>query len=285
MKKVLALICAVLLIFCSCSSRGETPEIKTADMLEISNTDMDFQGGRSRFESVVSAMKSKVSILENAHNNHIKTNAENEYFLERDYVLTAFEPFIMSDFSVTAHFNSDLTAETAKDIYEHERNGMDIILDSDGKSKFDLQMISEILVKNYSVEYNEKTDSFRYIYTLEDSNSEEIQEFLEFISHEDGAYIIQTNKSRCYIEFDDEDNIVYFCCGELMNGEFNIDESLFEQKKIELSKNWVLARGKSNYSNIHTYDSGILTHEDCSSGPWKSVKINESDYASAFYAG
>lgn len=284
MKKIIALSIAVLFLFCSCSDKPETPKLKTADMLDITNTDLDFQGCRSRFEAVISAMKSKVTVLEDAHNATVKTNAENEYFLEKDFVLTAFEPFMLSDFAVTREFNSQLTAESAKSVFAQQANGMDIIYESDGGTGFVLQMVSENVVKKYSVEYNEKSDGFRYVYSVEDSGGETVNEFLEFMKDENGAYLIQSNTSRCRIEFDGEDKIVYFCCGELNGGEFTLEESLFEEGKPSVSDNWVLARGKSSYTNIHTYDGRVLTHEDCSSGPWKSIKINENDFASAFYA-
>lgn len=284
MKKVFALLIAAVFLFCSCSGQTETPKMKTADMLDITNTDMDFQGCKSRLQSVLSAMKSKVTVLENAHNTTVKANAENEYFLEKDYVLTAFEPFLLSYFDITDKFNSELTEETAKSIFEIEANGMEILLDTDGETSFVLQLVSEIIVKEFSVEYSEKSDSFRYIYSIEDSNGVTTREFLEFIKEKDGVYLIQSSNSRCLIEFNDEDEIVLFCCGELSSGEFTLDESIFGSEEKNVSENWVLARGKSQYSNIHTYSDGVLTHEDCSSGPWKSIKINEADYASAFYA-
>lgn len=284
MKKFFALIIAVLFLFSSCSGNSEPPKMKTADMLDITNTDPDFQGCRSRLYSVLSAMKSKVAVLENAHNSTVKANAENEYFLEKDYVLTAFEPFLLLNFDITEKFSSELTAETVKSIFEIEANGMEILLDTDGKTKFVLQMVSEIIVKEFSVEYNKKSDSFRYIYSIEDSNGITTEEFLEFIKAENGVYLIQSSNSRCVIEFNDEEEIVRFCCGELSSGEFTLDESIFGAEEFDKTDTWVLARGKSKYSNIHTFADGVLTHEDCSSGPWKSVKINEADYASAFYA-
>jgi len=76
---------------------------------------------------------------------------------------------------------------------------------------------------------------------------------------------------------------VSFCCGELRNGEFTLENSIYPSSEENLGENWVLSEGKSQYSNIHTFKDGILTHEDCSSGPWKSIKINEKDYESAFY--
>ena len=260
------------------------PEIKTADMLDITNTDMDFQGCRSRFEAVISAMKSKVVVLENAHNDAVKQNSEGEYFLEKDYVLTGFDPFMLSDFEITRLFDSELTEEAARDALAQTLSGTEIIYSSDGSSYFSLQTVSEPEVKEYSVEYNKKSDSFRYIYSVEDSSGERTEEFLEFIKDKDGNYLIQSNAGRCVIGFDKEGRIVSFCYGELNGGEFSVDESLFEQKKAEVSDNWVTEKGKSKYISIHTYENGILLHEDCSSGPWKSIRISEEDFGSAFYS-
>lgn len=258
--------------------------MKTADMLDITNTDMDFQGCKSRFEAVVSAMKSKVVILENAHNDTVKSNAEGEYFLEKDFVLTGFDPFIMSDFDVTHMFNSELTEEDVKKSFSQISSGTEIVYTSDGLSVFSLQMVSESEVREYRVEYNRKQDSFRYVYSIEDSDGEKTAEFLEFLKDKDGNYIIQSNTGRCVIGFDDEDRIIAFCYGELNGGEFSLDESLFEQKKVAVSDNWVIEKAKSNYISIHTYENRVLTHEDCSSGPWKSIRISEDDFGSAFYS-
>ena len=284
MKRIIALAVAIVLIFCSCSSDSGSPAMKTADMLDITNTDRDFQGCRSRFEAVISAMKSKVVILENAHNDIVKANAENEYFLEKDFVLTGFEPFIQSGFEITRLFDSELDEETAKTAFLQIANGAEIVYTSDGKSDFSLQFVSEPEVKEYRVEYNKKQDSFRYVYSVEDSNGERIEEFLEFLKDKDGNYLIQSKTGRCIIGFDKDDCIVSFCYGELNRGEFSFDESLFELKKAEVSDNWVLEKAKSNYISIHTYENRVLIHEDCSSGPWKSIRINEDDFASAFYS-
>ncbi len=284
MKRIIALAVAIVLILCSCSSGSEVPEMKTADMLDITNTDRDFQGCKSRFESVISAMKSKVVILENAHNDMVKSNAESEYFLEKDFVLTGFDPFMLSDFDITRLFDSEFTQEAARKAFPDISSGTEIVYSSDGESVFTLQMVSEPEIKEYRVEYNKKQDSFRYVYSVEDSFGEKTEEFLEFLKDKHSNYIIQSNTCRCVISFDDEDRIVSFCYGELNGGEFTLDESLFEQKKIEVSDNWVIEKAKSNYISIHTFEDRVLTHEDCSSGPWKSIRISEDDFGSAFYS-
>lgn len=282
MKRIIALSVAIVILLCSCSGKSETPTPKTPDMLNITNTELNYTGCVSRYEAVISAIKTKVSVLEEAHNNTVKTNSGNEYFLEKDFVLTTFEPFMLSNFSLTHEFDADFSSEEAKNIFAHLSGGMETVYESDGKSEFVLQMVSETVVKEYKVEYNKKSDSFRYINSVEEADDENVVEFLEFAKDKDGRYVIQSNTTRCVAEFDEEDKIVYFCCGQLNADEFTVEESVFENE-ITADENWVLARGKASYTNIHTFKDGILTHEDCSSGPWKSIKISEYDYGSAFY--
>lgn len=284
MKKIFLLLAVIVLVFSSCTRNGDVERIKTADMLDITNTDLTFQGCVSRYDAVLSAMKAKVSILENAHNMTVKSEFENEYFLEKDYILTSFEPFLISTFNAARSFDSGFTAESAKKLFELEANGMEITFDTDDSSYFTLRMTSEEMFKEYAVEYNRKLDGFRFVFNTEDSSGTSQSEFLEFIKEQDGVYLIQSTNGRCVIKFNDEDEIVYFCCGELNGGTFSLDESIYDAESRNPTEFWVLARGKMNYINIHTYSDGVLTHEDCSSGPWKSIKIKEDDYKSAFYA-
>lgn len=283
MKRILSLFAMLLLLLCSCSNdSGE--KLITADMLNITNTDETFAGCLDRFESVISAMKAKVSILETEHNKAIKVQNPDEYFLESDYILTAFEPFLINSMGITDGFTADMTEEAAKDFYKLQSRGMDVVYSSDGKTSFSLKFVSEELIEEYSAEYNQKADSFRFVFKTENGSGEQIEEFLEFAKTPSGAYIMQSKTSRCFIEFDAEDKIVAFCAGELRNEEFSLDESIFPSTEQSLGKSWVLSRGKSQYLNIHTFENGILTHEECSSGPWKSIQIDAEGYASAFYS-
>lgn len=252
-------------------------------MLNITNTEKTFAGSLERFSSVISAMKAKVSVPESGHNKAIRVQNPDEYFLENDYIHTAFEPFVVSSFEITEGFRSDMTDEEAKNFYKLMSNGADIVFESDGETSFSLKFVSEELTEAYSAEYNKKADSFRYVFKTEDGEGEHIKEFLEFLKAENGAYIIQSNTTRCYIEFDSDGKIVYFACGELRNGAFSIEESIFPIPEESIGRQWVLSKGKSQFSNIHIFEDGILTHEDCSSGPWKSIKIDTASYESAFY--
>lgn len=283
MKKCLSLFAALLLLLCSCSNDSGGERLITADMLNITNTEKNLSGCLDRFDSVVDAMKAKVSILEAEHNKAIKIQNPNEYFLESDYILTAFEPFLMNALSIADGFTSDMDEKTAKEFYKLQSGGNDVIYTSNGETSFSVKFVSEELIEEYSAEYDKKADSFRFIITTEDGDGEHIKDFLEFAKTASGAYIMQSSVSRCYIEFDSEDRIVAFCAGTLRNDSFALDESIFPSTEESLGKSWVLSRGKSQFLNIHTFENGVLTHEDCSSGPWKSIQIDADSYASAFY--
>ncbi len=283
-KKILSLLIIPVFILCSCSKQ-EDEKIYTPDMLHITNTEESFIGCRERFLDVIGAMEAIVSILETGHNKTIEVNNPSEYFLETDYILTAFSPFPLGTFDlpIVGGFTKHMNEEEAQKYYDNPTRHADISYESDGETSFVLRFISEEFTEEYSAEYNKKNDSFRYVFTTENSGAEETVEFIEFVKCGENSYAVQSKTTRCYIEFDSEDKIVFFCCGELRNGEFSTENSIFPIPSATLGKSWVLSEGKSQFSNIHTFENGVLTHEDCSSGPWKSIKINEKDYESAFY--
>lgn len=282
--KIFSLFTVALLIFCSCSKEDEQ-KIYTPDMLRTTNTEESFIGCRERFLDVIGAAKAKVSILEEGHNKSIEVNNPSEYFLENNYILTAFDPFPLGTFDlpIVGGFTKHMNEEEAQKYYDTPTRNCDISYKSDGESSFLLRFITEESTEEYSAEYNKKSDSFRYVFSTEKNGTEETVEFVEFIKTGENSYAMQSKTTRFYVEFDEEGKIVIFCCGELRNGEFSLEESIFDSDTT-LDKNWVLMRGKSQFLNIHTFENGILTHEDCSSGPWKSIKINEKDYESAFYS-
>ena len=284
-NKCLSLFIALLFIFSSCS-KNEEPKVHTPDMLNITNTEESFIGCRERFLDVIDAAKAKVRILEEGHNKTVEVNNPSEYFLENNYILTAFEPFPLGSFDlpIVGGFTKQMNEEEAQKFYDNPTRNCDISFDSDGEAEFVLKFITEEMTEEYSAEFNKKSDSFRYVFSIENNGTEEIVEFIEFIRIDENSYAMQSKTTRFYIEFDEEGRIIVFCCGELRNGEFTLEESIFNTEDNIPDKNWVLTRGKSQFLNIHTFENGILTHEDCSSGPWKSIKINEKDYESAFYS-
>lgn len=282
MKKTAAILLAVMMLFlCACSDKDDG-RAKTADMLNITNTDKTFLGCLSRFDSVVEAMTAKITILEGAHNAVIESGNKTEYFLDENYILTSFEPFVLNSVSVVQGFTADMTNEAAQDYYKLQSEGMDITFTSEGEN-YELRFVSESTVKVYTAEYDAKNDSLRYVYTVEDSGEETVEEFLEFTKTENGAYLIQSGTARCFIKFNSDDEIENFCCGELYEGEFTLDESVYPVQEEELDEFWVTERGKTLFNSIHTFEDNLLTHEDRSSGPWKTVRIDAENYASAFY--
>lgn len=282
MKRTVAVLLAFMLLFlCACSDKGDD-RVRTADMLNITNTEKSFQGCLSRFEAVLSAMSAKISILEDAHNAVIMSENKDEYFLNENYILTSFEPFMLDTISITEGFTTDMTNEAAQGYYKLQSEGMDITFNSDGEN-YELLFVSESTVRSYTAEYDEETDSLRYVCAVEEADGETVEEFLEFSKTESGAYVIQSRHSRCYIEFNKEDEIEYFCCGSLYDSEFDLSESIYPSQEDEPDGFWVISRGKSLFSSIHTFEDDVLVHEDRSSGPWKTVRIDEKNYASAFY--
>ena len=83
-------------------------------MLNITNTEESFNGCRERLSSVLTAMKSKVSVLEAEHNRSIKIENPAEFFLDKNYIHTAFEPFLLS-LSLKRSTNSVLTKSPPTD--------------------------------------------------------------------------------------------------------------------------------------------------------------------------
>lgn len=283
MKKITALLTVLMILLCSCS-REEPQRIITSDMLNITNTEESFYGCYERFNSVISAIKSKVSVLETEHNRVIEHSGASEYFLEEEYILTAFDPFVMKNSQIIRSFTPELNSENAPDVFALDAQGADIIYESDGETSFVLRFVSEEEAKEYSVEYKKKTDSFRYSYIIENSEGDEtLVEFLEFNRTKSGTYVIQNNNTRCCVNFSDEGKITDFCCGQLSEESFGLDESIFDTQTESADKHWVLSRGKLKFSNIHTFENETLIHEDCSSGPWKSVEIDAKQFESAFY--
>ncbi len=282
MKKFLAVFFAVILIFCSgCSDNGDnqttTAPQKTADMLILPTNKKNYSDCVKRYHAVVSAVKSKVQVLENEHNKTIETENPEKFFLDENYIATAFDPFIFTEFSITENFDYTMNAETAREIFAEQSNGADIRFEKNKTNSFLLSFIQEETMREYAVDYS-SNDSFRYTATHENGNETVVTEMLEF-TKKNSVYYIQSLTARMYVQFDTNGNIIYFCCSTLKDGNY-LDESIYPQ--IDASDNWATDRDKESYLSIHTYQNGVLIHEECSSGPWKTVTIAESDYSNAF---
>lgn len=287
MKKlfsVVALVMAVLLLICSCNSNPNTAIKTSADMLCIMNNEKTFLGCSERFDSVAAPICAIVQILEAQNNEVIRRQDETDYFKNERYILTSFEPFAFKHYSLTSRFDGSLDENTAKSVYSTESEGMNILYENKGEN-YSVSFVSEELTKKCSAEYDKANDSILYTYTVESSGTEAIEEFLEFTKTEDNIYLIQTHKVRAYVIFDENNIVSSFACSELNKGDYTEEIGIFPKPKNINAENvddWVLGLEKSEYLSIHTYKDNILTHEDCSSGPWKKTEINALGYSTAF---
>lgn len=287
MKKLISVAVIVMIIVLSMCSCGSNPNaaIKTsADMLCIANNDKTFLGCSQRFDSVAAPICAIVQILETQNNEVIRRQDETDYFKNERYILTSFEPFAFKHFSLTSRFDGTLDANTAKSVFSTESEGMNVLYENKGE-KYSLSFVSEELTKKCTAEYDKANDSILYTYTVESSGTETIEEFLEFTKTEDNIYLIQTQKVRAYVIFDENNIVSSFACSELNKGNYTEEIGIFpkpENINAENVDDWVVGLNKNDYLNIHTYKDSILTHEDCSSGPWKKTEINALGYSTAF---
>ena len=286
MKKIIsALLAATLLLLAGCGSDknnattvATTSAPKSADMLNITSKSRNYSDSVKRYYAVLEAVKNKTQILEKEHNKQIEAENPDKYFLDENYIMTAFDPFILTDFSLTENFSANLTKAEVDETFAFKANGAEIIFENNGENSYRLSLVDEISLREYSVDYNTK-DSFHYVLTTESSETTVVNEMLEF-GNNANTYFIQSKTSRLFVQFDNNGNIVYFCCSTLKNGSYGNSESIYPDASP--AKEWVTERNKDDYMSIYTYENGILTHEDSSSGPWKTFTIYESEFQNAF---
>lgn len=287
MKKIISVAAAVMILalsLCSCNDNPNAAIKTSADMLCIANNEKSFLGCSERFDSVAAPVCAIVQILETQNNEVIRKQDETDYFKNERYILTSFEPFTFLHYSLTSRFDGTLDANTAKSVFSTESEGMDILYENKGE-KYSLSFVSEELTKKITAEYDKSNDSLFYSYTVESGGVEKTEEFLEFTRTEDGVYLIQTQKVRACVAFDENNIVSSFACSELNAGDYTEEIGIYPKPKdinAENAENWVLGLEKNEYLSIHTYKDKILTHEDCSSGPWKKTEINALGYSTAF---
>lgn len=279
---ILLIIIVVLISFPSCN-KEETYVSKTQDMLDITNEEKSFQGCLSRMNSVISALSTKVTVIEQQHNYEIELENGEGYFLDEEYILNTFEPFRTISISYADVFSGTTTNEYVQDLYKNEAGSAAVIFNS-SDNEYTLKFVTEEYTRTYVGTYSKKNDSLSFIYTEDKNGSVNIVEFIEFVPAGNNSYLIQSQKSRCYITFDETGNIVSFYCSELSSDSYGEDDMLFNTSDtvIEITaKKWVTGNN-NEYSSVHTFEDGILTHKDLNSGTIKEVSIDAEKYASAF---
>ena len=280
-RAVLPLLLALCLLLCSCGEPPAPGGVRTPDMLNITNHDADFAGCLQRFNAVCAALEAKVTVLEGAHNKKIETNNEGSYFLDENYILTGFSPFALKLRAQVAGFSDDLTDADAQALYRAAANGKKIEYAAKG-GEYTLRFVEEAQSETYTAAYDKTGDSLRCTFVSDDGTTETMQEFLEFLPLGGNAYAIQSQNARCEIRFNADGSIDSFTCAQAQTPLYGDGDNIYPGVK-EWPANWVLAKGHDAMVQIQTYRDDVLLHEDCSGGPWKTVKINAAAYASAFY--
>ncbi len=283
MKKLICLALAALMLMLTASCGAGEPQMIYKDTLVITNEEKTFEGAKERYRAVLESLKTRVTLLEESHNQSVRIENPDSYFLDDNYILRSFDPFTVSSFEMTDKVNDSVSAENAPDIFKDDAENSSVIFTRED-SGYTLRFMNEGLTASYKTEYDSKTDSFRFTYN-EDGQSPELKsEFLEFITVSSGAYIIQSNKSRCYIEYDENGNIVTFTCSTLKDKEYSLQDSVFGSSAAALTvfRSRIDNGKKTDYESIREYSEGVLTHIDTVEDKVNEIQIYADIYASAF---
>jgi hypothetical protein len=282
MKKAFCflLIFAMLAAFAGCG-KEEQAAVIYKDTLVITNTDKTFQGARSRYNSVLTSLKTKVNILEKCQNDRLIADNPDNYFLDKDYIYSAFEPFVFQKLDITDRFDDSLTADSAPSAFETDAGGKSVVYSGDEKEKT-LKFVDEQITEILTAEYDKRSDSFRCSYSVENAGDEKAVEFLEFVTVDENTYAIQSQNTRCWIAFDENGYITYFVCVQLKSDEITSDDSIFKAGSAAITefKNKVSRAKKSDYDKIHEFEDGTLYYTDITKED--TISIYADAYKSAF---
>ena len=166
MKRAVSIVLAIVSILTVCTScQQEEPKIIYKDTLVIDNEEKTLEGVKSRYNAVLNSLLTKVVTLEECHNTSIENSEPDTFYFNSDYIMTSFDPFLLSYFSVTDSFSDDMDSAQAAEVFKNEAHGDDVKYSSEN-GKATLELMSENLIRIWQTEYDERTDSFRY--SLED---------------------------------------------------------------------------------------------------------------------
>ncbi len=282
MKKLICIALAALMLMLTACGAAE-PKTIYKDTLVITNEEKTFEGAKERYRAVLESLKTRVTLLEESHNQSVKLENPDFYFLDDNYILRSFDPFAVSSFEMTDKINDSVTSENASEIFKDDAGNSNVIFSREDGG-YTLQFMNEGLTETYKSEYDAKTDSFRFTYN-EDGQAPELKsEFLEFVTVSDGTYIIQSNKSRCFIEYDADGNIVSFTCSTLKEKEYTQEDSVYKANAASLTmfKSKIDNDKKTDYESIREYSEGVLTHIDTVEEKVNEIQIYADMYESAF---
>lgn len=250
-------------------------------MLQFTSDEDSYIGIRTRMNDIISVFTTEVSTLVKCHNDDIRYNSPDNYFLDEDYIDTSFTPFNMNCITVTDNFTELLNVDNVFSVYDIQAQGRNIIFDK-GADYYSLKFSAEDKVDNYAVKFNTKSNAMIYSYICDTQDSENCVEFIEIKEINKNEYALQSINERLYISFDEQGHIDYFYYSVLNNDSYSAD--LYDNGISGLSaKNWVSKGPDNKFIVTVEFKDGKLKLNDFSSGTKKSVTIEESDYAVAFY--
>lgn len=284
MKRAVCLLLVFICLICTLTAcRQDKTTQLYKDTLVITNEDSDFLGAKARFNDVITALTTKISTLEGCHNTSISNSEPDNYFLNENYILTAFDPFNIPSFAITDKFTSELTSENAAEVFKDDAAGSDIKYSADGDS-VTLQFMSEELIRTWKTEYNSRSDSFHFTYTEDTPPQEKTIEFLEFVTVSKGVYAIRSNKTKCMIAFDENNNIESFSCSQLKDGTLSPDNSIYGASQAALTSfESNINKGKlSSFDRTYEFTDGVLTRNDTIEGKTRKIMVVQEQYESAF---
>ena len=282
-NKIIASILVAVFILSLASCSKETPQASGKDALHISSNEKTLFGAAARLCDVVDAVCNKAGILLNAHNNEIKIAHPDDYFLNENYILSGFSPFDTDTLDIMLLFETTGTNEQAQDVFKPYAGSMNIFYEP-SKDEYKLTFSSENSVLTYSAQYNKKNDSFIYSLTEFDGTKEKIVSFIEFVPYFDNAYFLQSESSRLYVKFEEDGSIIKFFCSTLKEGNKNsIKKALYPHSTVASAYNFVVSEKQSKYETLVSFEDEIMEYTDNSSVSSKTIVMEASKYASAFY--
>lgn len=282
MKKLCVIFAlSAVLALCSCSSEPEQAPPHTAGVLYFSNESKDYAGCATRAQEVVTALTEKVDMLIDKNNAAVESRVPIKFFLEQDYILTNFSPFMSDYFAYTLKFSDDAAENGSIDTFTDFGEDTSVLFEETDKNVYRLTVEGGNGAYKLSGEYSRKNNSLSYNRVAFDEESEDLTEFLDFVYVKDSGYYIQNSRERCVINFDENGAVlsIDYSCLAAEEKSYEIEnDSIFPDAKSAtetLPSRWTAGGDKDRYSCIYSYSGGTLTYEDCSSGEWKTVKISE----------
>ena len=119
MKKLICIALAGLMLMLTACGAAE-PKTIYKDTLVITNEEKTFEGAKERYRAVLESLRTRVTLLEESHNQSVKLENPDSYFLDDNYILRSFDPFAVASFEMTDKINDSVTPESAPDIFKDD---------------------------------------------------------------------------------------------------------------------------------------------------------------------